>query len=71
MKSEDIKIKIKFAGVNDNYQRCYVTEQGSYLAEINGEFYALNQCLEEGFIGIEGEPDFKVDKNKLEIVENF
>lgn len=66
-----MKIKIKFVGVNDNYQRCYVTEQSSYLEEINGEFYALNQCPEEGFIGIEGELIFKVDKNKLEIVEEF
>ena len=66
-----MSVKIKFVGVNSNSHKCYVTEQGSYLAEINGEFYALNQCPEEGFEGIEGEPDFKVDKNKLEIVEEF
>ena len=66
-----MKIKIIFIGINSNGNKCYVTQQGSYLAEINGDFYALNQYPEEGFIGIEGEPDFKVDKNKLEIVEKF
>ena len=66
-----MNVKIKFAGVNNNGYNCYVTEKGSYLAEIDGEFYALNQYPEEGFEGIEGEPNFKVDKNKLEIVDKF
>lgn len=31
----------------------------------------LMMVLNYGFVGIEGEPDYKVDKTKLEIVENF
>lgn len=65
------KTKIKFAGINSNGNECYVTEAGNYVASIDNNFYFLNQNHEYGFVGIEGEPDYKVDKTKLEIVENF
>ena len=65
------KIKIKFAGVNFNGDNCYVTEKGTYLADMNGTFYKLNQSPEYGLDGIDGEPAYPVKKEQFEIVDNF
>lgn len=63
-----IKTKITFAGINSNGNECYVTEKGNYLVLMDNDFYFLNQNPEYGFIGIEGEPDYKVDKTRIEII---
>ena len=54
------KIKIKFAGVNFNGDNCYVTEKGTYLADMNGTFYRLNSAPDYGLDGIDGEPMYPV-----------
>ena len=67
-----MKTKIKFAGVNFNGDKCYVTEKGTYLAYLEGcGYYKLNQSPEYGLVGIDGEPSYKVKSDNLEIVENF
>lgn len=66
-----MKTKIKFAGINDRYHECYVTEKGSYLELFDNEFHFLNQSPTYGFVGINGEPDYIVKKECLEIVEDF
>lgn len=66
-----MKIKIKFAGVNFNGDNCYVTEKGTYLADMNCTFYKLNQSPEYGLDGIDGEPAYPVKKEQFEIVDNF
>ena len=65
------KIKIKFVGVNFNGYNCYVTEKGTYLADISGTFYKLNSSPEYGLDGIDGEPMYPVKKEQFEIVESF
>lgn len=65
------KIKIKFAGINSSGYKCYVTEGGNYIANIENEFYILNQAPEYGFEGIDGEVSAKLKKEFLEIVDNF
>lgn len=66
------KIKIKFAGVNFNGEKCYVSEKGSYLAYLEGDgYYALNQAPDYGLEGIDGEPAYKVNSAMLEIVNEF
>lgn len=65
------KTKVKFAGVNVNGDDCYVSEKGSYLAKMDGTFYALNQAPEYGLDGIDGEPAYPVNPECIEIVNNF
>ena len=65
------KIKIKFAGVNFNGDTCYVTEKGTYLADMNGTFYRLNSAPDYGLDGIDGEPMYPVKKEQFKIVESF
>ena len=65
------KIKIKFAGVNYNGYNCYVTEKGTYLADMDGNLYTLNQNPEYGMTGIDGECNYPVKKEQFEIVESF
>lgn len=66
------KVKIKFAGINFNGDKCYVTEKGTYLAYLEGDgYYVLNQSPEYGLVGIDGEPAYKIKSDNLEIVEKF
>lgn len=66
------KVKIKFAGINDRCNACYITEKGTYIEYIeNDGFYKLNQYPEGGFIGINGETDYKIKSDSLEIVDSF
>ena len=66
------KVKIKFAGVNFNGDNCYITEKGTYLAYLEGDgYYVLSQAPDFGLDGIDGEPLYKVNKDKLEIVNEF
>lgn len=62
------KLKIKFVGVNDAGWNCYVTPKGTYIADINGDLYTLNQYEPEGLVGINGEPYLRLDKSKIEMV---
>lgn len=66
------KVKIKFAGINFNGDKCYVTEKGTYLVYLEDDgYYVLNQAPEFGLDGIDGEPLYKVKSDSLEIVESF
>lgn len=65
------KIKIKFAGINWRCHECYVTEKGTYLELLDDGYHVLNQAPEYGFVGIDGEPDYKVKADCLEIVDSF
>lgn len=65
------KIKIRFAGINFNGDDCYITEKGTYLADMNGTFYRLNSSPDYGLDGIDGEPIYPVKKEQFEIVNNF
>ena len=62
------KVKISFVGINSSGNPCYKTEKGSFIAKIGEDFYSLNQAPSYGFIGIEGEPDAKLKKDMLEII---
>lgn len=65
------KIKIKFAGVNDRGHECYVTEKGIYLELLDDGYHVLTEAREYGFVGIDGEPGYKVKADSLEIVDSF
>lgn len=65
------KIKIKFAGINWRCHECYVTENGTYLELFDGGYHVLTEAREYGFVGIDGEPGYKVKADSLEIVDNF
>ena len=62
-------LEIKFVGINSRGNKCYITQKGNYIENINSEFFVLNQYLEGGLIGIEGEPDYKLDSSKLTLIE--
>lgn len=65
------KIKIKYVGINLNSYDCYVTEKGTYLADMDGTFYRLNSAPDYGLDGVDGEPMYPVKKEQFEIVNNF
>lgn len=73
-----MKIKIKFAGVNERGHECYVTEpltkastKGIYLELLDDGYHVLTEAREYGFVGIDGEPGYKVKADSLEIVDSF
>ena len=63
------KLTIKFSGINSRGNKCYITPGGNYIEKDGDNFYVLNQSPEYGFIGIEGEPDYKLDSSKLTLIE--
>lgn len=66
-----MKTKIKFAGINWRCHECFVTEKGTYLELLDDGYHVLRQAPEYGFVGIDGEPDYKVKADSLEIVDDF
>ena len=60
---------VEFAGINSRGNRCYITPGGNYIEQDGDSFYLLNQNPEYGFIGIEGEPDYKLDSSKITIIK--
>lgn len=62
-------LEIKFVGINSRCNKCYITPKGNYIEQDGDSFYVLNQNPEYGFIGIEGEPESKLDASKITIIE--
>ena len=61
-------MNFKFAGINSRGNKCY-NNGNTFIEEVNGDFWYLNQSPAYGFDGIEGEPWYKVKKDVINIIE--
>ena len=66
VKNKNAKIKAINVGFDSWCRPLYRTENGKYFCEVDGNYHAKNPQTDP-----EGEPDYRIDMSKIEIVDKI